>query len=403
MKFDKKGSFTVYVAFFAVALTILASALIGAARNMYIEGSISALGRLWATSILGEYDSELYSRYGLMGFYGTDKNVSDKLKTLYSYSFEDKRFIDCKVDSVELYDYSLGDQNNFMKQLKLAGIESLAFSILGNTNSVELGLEYDGVGRYLENERVIQSLPSRGRTDSGMLDRLNSFFGSIDSPRDLIVKGTDSFLINQYIDAKFGDLTGVASPDKSFLLLEKEYIIGGKFSDEENARAVKRRIIALREVANLLYIENDPKMVAEATVIAEIMTLGYGGSIGAQAVMAAWAYAESVNDYRLLINGKRVPNIKDRVTWACDWDSVINGWEGNYVDNHCTNGDTYSDYLAVLTYFLGENTKLLRIMDLIQINMRHYYRSDFLISEHFSGLDYTLDVNGRKYGFSDEY
>ena len=105
----------------------------------------------------------------------------------------------------------------------------------------------------------------------------------------------------------------------------------------------------------------------------------------------------------LQINGKKVDGIKDHLSWAMDKESVMNGWNGDYIDMNTPDGDTYSDYLDLMTYMTGEDTKLLRIMDLIQLNLRYYYRSDFLISEHYTGLDYTLLVNGKSYSFSDSY
>jgi len=187
------------------------------------------------------------------------------------------------------------------------------------------------------------------------------------------------------------------------LLFEREYVVAGKFSDEENLNAVKWRIIAMREVANMAFLESDKKMRTAATAIAEILTLGYGGEVGAQAVMAIWASMESLNDYELLIHGKKVDGVKSHLTWATDKESILNGWNGDYIDMNCQDGDTYSDYLNLLTYVMDQDTKLLRIMDLIQINLRHSYRSDFLLAEHFVGIDFSLLVNGRSYSFSDSY
>lgn len=404
---DKKGSFIVYACVFTVGMSILISALIGTARNMYVKGIVPSLGRLWGKSILGEYDLELYNRYGIMAFCGNDRIIMEKLKTLYSYSFDDKSYIDCEVEGVDLYGYSMADQNKFMEQIRLAGIEALSDSVLGDKVWTPVaGEDMSEIdGRTIESESIITSLPSYGRTDDSVLDNLVSLFKNIGSPKELIKEGTDSFLINKYIAAKFASRSYAADPDKSYLLYEREYIVGGKFSDEENAKAVRRRIIAIREAANLAFIERDKKMRMEAAAIGEIITLGYGGELGAQAVMATWAYLESLNDYELLVHGKKVPAIKNHQTWAVDSESIDIGWDWDrgYIDTACIEGDTYSDYLSLFTYMLGRDTKLLRMMDIIQINLKYYYRSDFLMSEHFSGLDFTLKINGNNYDFSDSY
>ena len=402
---NRRGSFTVYASIIAAALTILIFALIASARNMYVEGVVPALGRLHATSILGEYDKELYDRYGLLAFYGTDASVSEKLEVLYGYTFDEKPYIDCEVSSVDLYGYSLADQNVFMDQLRLCGVESMATSVLGSSDKYigYVDETLSASGRDIKSERVIRILPSYGRTEDGIVAAITGIFNSVGSPKDLIVSGTDAFLINKYIAAKFGDRRNLPDSNRSYLLFEREYIVSGKFSDEENLRAVKRKIIAMREIANLAFLESDEKMRTEATLLGQLLTLGYAGEAGAHAVMAAWAYLESLNDYELLINGKKVDGIKDHLSWAMDKESVMNGWNGDYIDMNTPDGDTYSEYLDLMTYMTGEDTKLLRIMDLIQLNLRYYYRSDFLISEHYTGLDYTLLVNGKSYSFSDSY
>ena len=402
---NRKGSFTIYASILAAGMMILIAALISAGMNMYVDGVVPALGRLHSSSILGEYDKELYDRYGIMAFYGTDALVARKLETLYEYSFEEKPYIDCEVEYIDLYSYSLADQNIFMDQIRLSGVESLANSVLGGgeVNGYVAEDPFAIAERRINSERVIRFLPSYGRVDDGILDLLVGVLGSVGSPKALIKSGTDAFLINKYIDAKFGDGRNIPEGDKSYLFFEREYIISGKFSDEENLKAVKWRIIAMREIANMAFLESDKKMRAIATGIAEVLTLGYGGEAGAQAVMAIWASLESMNDYELLIHGKKVDGMQSHLTWAMDKESIMNGWTGDYIDMNCPDGDTYSDYLDLLTYMMNQDTKLLRIMDLIQINLRHSYRSDFLISEHFAGLDFALAVNGKSYFFSDSY
>ena len=52
-------------------------------------------------------------------------------------------------------------------------------------------------------------------------------------------------------------------------------------------------------------------------------------------------------------------------------------------------GSRIQDYLMVLLCGIGDDTKLYRIMDLIQINMKYVYRDDFLLKEYSGGLAYT--------------
>ena len=52
---------------------------------------------------------------------------------------------------------------------------------------------------------------------------------------------------------------------------------------------------------------------------------------------------------------------------------------------------------------MPEETKILRIMDLIQINMKYLYRDDFLLEEYNSGISYVMEINNRQYEFDEDY
>lgn len=103
----KRGSATVFIMIFMVSFVSMISVFINGSRNAAIEGSVESLGRLWASSILGEYDRNLYERFGLMGFYGTEDDISGKLDTYAECSFEGKSYIDAGECSARLYDHYL--------------------------------------------------------------------------------------------------------------------------------------------------------------------------------------------------------------------------------------------------------------------------------------------------------
>ena len=115
----KRGSVTVYAMYFGVSLILLVTALINGAQTILVRNGANALGDLWASSILGEYDKELYRRYGILAYYGDEGTVKNKLEFYADYTFGDKRYASCHVTGVELYDYSLITPENVMKQIKI--------------------------------------------------------------------------------------------------------------------------------------------------------------------------------------------------------------------------------------------------------------------------------------------
>jgi hypothetical protein len=66
-------------------------------------------------------------------------------------------------------------------------------------------------------------------------------------------------------------------------------------------------------------------------------------------------------------------------------------------------GLSYRDYLRLFLYFTSRETRLLRAMDIIQINMKAGYYYDFLIQEHYTGLRYSLKMNGDIYNYTQRY
>ena len=89
----KKGSYTVFLAMFLSGMILMASAAINAAHAKAVYSSCEDLGRVWAGSILGEYDRVLKDRYGLYGYYGNEDLVRRKLETYADHSFRGKRYI----------------------------------------------------------------------------------------------------------------------------------------------------------------------------------------------------------------------------------------------------------------------------------------------------------------------
>ena len=59
-------------------------------------------------------------------------------------------------------------------------------------------------------------------------------------------------------------------------------------------------------------------------------------------------------------------------------------------------GPDYGGYLAVLLYAMNREVKIMRAMDLIQINMRRCYYGSFRIRDYSCGLDAELKINGSR-------
>lgn len=406
MKTDKRGSVVVFAMVFFSALLILLIAFIDAAKTKASVSGAGALGNLWAESILAEYDINLFERYGILGFYGLSSDVSAKLEHYAEYSFDEKKYVDLGDIRVSLYDYALTNTDIFRKQVREAGTQAMAESFVAPSDIRSAGEKTEeSVDRpaVLRNGKVIDYLPSAGNNRSVSISALAGLIRGKSSIEDVVKGGADGYLQNRYINAYFKNGSDHKNLGETFFENEMEYIICADHSDTSNLNGVRNRIIAVREVLNMIYLNADPEKSAAAAAAAALIAPGPGAILVKQGLIAAWAFAESVNDYRLLMAGKKVPIMKDDLSWATDLQSIIGNTSSGMIDTGNTRGDTYEDYLNLMIFTMDEEIRLLRIMDLIQINMRLLYYDDFLLKTYSAGLNCSMTVNGKTISITKEY
>lgn len=397
---SRRGSVTVYIMIILTALCSMLGIFISSAQQKAVYAGTESLGRLWASSIIAEYDRDLLERFGIFAYLGDPHTVDLKLDSYCEKTFAGKSYIKWEGCSSDIYPFSLANVSIFKNQISKAGAEAV---IGGERSLTETYGEENVSDREIINERLTGSLPSAGRTDNGLLERVKNLIKGLGSITDIVEQGSDIWLTGKYIDSHFDSMTRQSAEDDSYLRYEKEYLICGNFSDAANYRGTRNRIVALREVMNIAFIEADEEMYFLTFAAAEAIATPALAPVAQQGIIAAWALAESVNDYKLLINGKRVPLVKDRSSWATDLDSVMNNTSDLYIDPGTDGGDTYDEYLSTLIYLMDSEIKYLRMMDLIQMDMIYCSNGGFRIGDCYTGVSYTLEVNGEKHEFSDEY
>ena len=396
---NKRGMVSVFVMIFSVSIISLAMLFIGGTRAKAISSSVESLGHLWAKSILGEYTDKLYERYGIFAYKAkSPAEVDDKLNQLSEITFKGKRYIDCEGCNSSLYKYSLAELDNFQKQVNKAAVADKQKKF----KDIELDV-YTPSDRTISNDAIVAGLPSKGRLSSFSLSNFINKIKEIDDIKDVLKGGKDELLQMKYMKNHFQSAVSQSEDDDSFFKYELEYILAGKTSDEGNLKSTKNRIIAIREAMNIAYINQNPQMRDLALTIAELISSPAAAPATQQALIAAWAYAESVNDYRLLVHGKKVPLMKDDDSWAINLKSIITNPNPEYIDTNNEKGNTYNEYLQAMIFLTNKDNRLLRMMDLIEINMKYCYYGNFSISSHYTGIDYSMDVNGRTHNFSAEY
>ena len=435
---------------FFVTLVSMVFVFIGEAKKEAVKGTAEELGLLWAGSVMGEYDLDLQERYNIFGFYGYPGDISEKIDYYAGRTYDEKDYIDYEGSTVELYDHSLADAQVMKRQIvavgKLIAAKKIVGRVLqGSSESGNGSASGNGTGNHeqgsspsegsgqsggkakIRNRNVLSQLPSNGSPRSVSASAFAGYLKSISSPADVLKEGTDLFFENKYIFDYFRDMRDDKGIGRTFFDSEIEYIICGKASESSNIRGVKLRIVAAREALNLMYLKTDATKSAEIKTAAQILTPGPAALLTEKLIAAAWALLESNNDYNLLIAGRKVPLFKDEDSWATDIDSICeNGiteasstedpetgekaydlpsfkTEVILIDPGNDHGMTYEDFLQILCYIMDENVKILRVMDLMQINMKYCFNSRFRLAEYSSGLKGSLRVNGESYEVEKDY
>lgn len=216
-------------------------------------------------------------------------------------------------------------------------------------------------------------LSKKGINNAGLLEKRyekgNVNQGNMQG--DISLSVTEKTAFREYL---FRYFSRYRKPLKDTVLdYEIEYLIHGGDSDMENLNGVMLRIYGIREGANASYLFSDTtkcnEVGAVATVIATVMGAPELSEAFKTAILLAWASVESVYDVKQLMNGRRVPLLKNSSNWHSDIGSVI-GSLFQFGESNVTEGLAYEDYLRIFLAGKEADTLSLRAMNLMEANIR---------------------------------
>lgn len=185
---------------------------------------------------------------------------------------------------------------------------------------------------------------------------------------------TDELIFNLYLKEVFSNFSN-ATATGTGLCYQQEYIVGGKESDVENLKAVVEKIIWLREGVNFVYLLSDQVKMAEAEALA-VALVGYTGlapliAATKVAILAAWAYGESLVEVRILLSGGKIGFQKRADNWHLSLSGLT---EITNIIKGSTTGEkegmSYEDYLWLLLNATSKKDRCYRSMDLIEQRIR---------------------------------
>jgi hypothetical protein len=182
------------------------------------------------------------------------------------------------------------------------------------------------------------------------------------------VSAADRIVAIDYLEEYFWNYTN-ASTDRP-LAYEMEYVLCGKETDQANLEGVIDRLLLLRESSNVIHIMGDAEKVALANSIATALA---GFTLNPAIIKAvevgiigAWAYLESVQDVRALLQGDKIALLKTKDQWTVDLAHLSASFQATAKAKSCENGLTYQQYLKGFLYLEGDASLAYRMMDLME-------------------------------------
>lgn len=419
----KKGEVTVFVSLMLAVLLFFFQACLQSARFAFLQSQTQEALELAEYSLLSEYHRELFKRYGLLYVdlgYGSGQEDTGYLEQRLR-SFLNANLSKGKVTALEAWNFSRASDEkglayyeqavSYMKQKTGAAfLERLRSCRELEQQSREQSEKYEETEarerRNLEELRKrreeveetytpdpvssINSLKEGSLLhlflpDTGSISGKKADLESVPSGRNCltgsgtrgIYKGNmenDLFFHGYLMEHLTHAVDFLAEGKETGLWLDYqiEYLIGGKDTDIANLEAVCGRILAIREGMNYAYLQTDSGKKAECEALALLLVGAtmIPGLVEAvkQALMLAWAFAESVADIRTLLSGKKCAFWKGDGAWrtslegALDLQNSVSGFN----KGEDSGGLSYEDYLGMLLAAVGRGTKAMRSLDVIE-------------------------------------
>lgn len=210
---------------------------------------------------------------------------------------------------------------------------------------------------------------------------------------------TSQILFQQYLMEKLGNCQ---KPSAKGLAYQMEYVLFGKESDQENLKAVAKRLLLIREGVNFTTLLADAGKRAQvqtlALAIASTFLIPPAASVIEAALLLCWSFAESVLDVRELFAGGKIPLVKSYDEWQLSLQNLPYLLDVLDSDRRSVEqGMTYEDYLQVLLLTQNIDNKISRGMDMLELEIREKTgNDDFRLDSCITGIEVQIDVNANQ-------
>ncbi len=209
-------------------------------------------------------------------------------------------------------------------------------------------------------------------------------------------------LLMAYIFQKYGCYG--QEKENAGLDYQVEYLLEGKGSDLENLKAVVNKLLLFREAANAVYLYGDTAKKAEisalAASVAAVALAPYLQPLLETSILFAWAYIESIQDVKILLEGGKVPLIKSASDWQTGLSGILDLSDiGGSSEGNGLRGLDYGQYLSMFLLTKKENELLFSMMDVMEMDIRKTeYNENFRMDGCISGFRVAAEFEDRDSG-----
>ena len=327
-------------------------------------------------------------------------------------------------ERTELGEYSWEGLRLSYGEISLAGsIKEQAVGVLENALSnsfLSLLTEEEPAEGQLELSYLPSGFHYAGQDTPGVLSllgrELSDVFGTLAASfqgeaeiAQAVGAVTDPILFQAYLMTHFQDFS--EPREDTVLRYELEYLIEGKAGDRENLSGVVMKICMLRAAGHLvsLYTDKERKAPVQAAALAAC------GAIGLPALkevlvflfLFLWAVEEALVDASALLYGKKLSLFPGRKDGSISFPELV-CFSGQLVRTKAKAkrdpvgaGFGYRDFLQLYLLMTPKEYKCFRAMDLIQENLRSWYKTSFRLRQCVWRIDYQTDNRSYQYSYCD--
>lgn len=427
----KQGSITVFLSMILLILLSVAVQVLGETMHQADRVKLVSSMNLSLQSTLSEYDLELLEEYGLFFLSATQEEALTRLDYYLYRNLENTGgMVQMKLEEDEIQSLELATDHKGMAYFRQAvEAESLCIAKQAIQQAKELLENYkqgEDSHKTLDNNQITKEqlqVPEDLEVDEEAKKQAENVVNPVDvitaikengilglltydmtlSGNTILLENTlqkrklkqgsyqrsyqnsasDEILFQLYLKDNFTNFRQDAGEYSKAqgLRYQQEYIIAGKESDKKNLDKIVEKILWIREGVNFVYLLSDGTKVAEADALAMAL-VGYTGLAPLivatkLAILAVWAYGESLLEARVLLQGGRVEFIKSAENWHLSLGQLANVAEmlrGNVSGDK--RGMNYEDYLFVFMNTTSKEDRCYRSMDMIEQQMQLRYNKN---------------------------